>query len=84
MWSLVDKNPKSQFSFSDEFEVLALDYFRQEPIRAFLDAVVQSGGIFRHGWTLNSLRFATLALLGHSENVFIDETMFGSHFSYSS
>ena len=81
LWNIFQQDPDFELSFSDDFEVLQLDYFRQMPILNFLDALTQSGGIFQYGWSLKAIRFVTLALLADSSNIFIDETNFGSYFS---
>jgi hypothetical protein len=50
--------------YDTEFEILRVDHFRSPQVAAFLENVVlQSGGIFKYGWSLGAIRYASAHLV---------------------
>jgi hypothetical protein len=50
--------------YDTEFEILRVDHFRSPQVAAFLENVVlQSGGIFKYGWSLGAIRYASVHLV---------------------
>jgi hypothetical protein len=56
-------------TYSTNFEVVKLDFFRSEEIKKWMDFILLEGGIYKYRWGDAPLRFATLAIFATDEQV---------------
>lgn len=68
-WKKAFEQSNVPFTYSTNFEVVKVDFFRQESIRKWSEYILDNGGIYKYRWGDAPLRYVTLAIFAEEKDV---------------
>lgn len=76
--NIIPKNPiqwqsafinDSVYIYNNNLEIGKVDFFKDEKVVNFTNAIIQSGGIYKYRWGDAGLRYLTIALFASEDEV---------------
>jgi len=68
-WNKAFKQSDVPFTYSTNFEIVKVDFFRKESIRKWSEYILANGGIYKYRWGDAPLRYVTLSIFADEKEV---------------